>query len=113
MTGPANVQDLSTRVISPALEAAGMKDVWAAFYACRRGWGTDAYNHGLPVEIIAAFMGNSPAVVMANYVKDRNAAAARASMMMDLARKQLATGGRLFRQPVRLTEGTEGEGVQQ
>lgn len=72
---PVNLNVISSRVVKSVLEKAGIG--WHGLYSCRRGFGTTLYNLGASVEEIAAAMGNSPAVVSRNYVKDKKAAGAR------------------------------------
>jgi integrase len=72
---PININGVSARILGPTLKKVGLE--WKGFYACRRGFGTTLYNLGASVEDIAAAMGNSPAVVAKNYVKDKKAAGAR------------------------------------
>jgi integrase len=72
---PTNINDISARIIGPTLKA--IKLQWHGLYSCRRGFGTTLYNLGATVEEIAAAMGNSPTVVIQNYVKDKKATGAR------------------------------------
>jgi integrase len=72
---PININDVSARIIGPALKRLGLE--WKGFYACRRGFGTTLYNMGASMEEIAAAMGNSPDTAFKHYVKDKSITAAK------------------------------------
>jgi integrase len=98
---PVNINDISARIIGPTLEKAGLD--WYGLYACRRGCGTELYNHGATIEDIAAFLGNSPAVAYKNYVKDKARSAARGAAKWSAALVE-ESDGRKFRDTPALTE---------
>jgi len=67
---PININDVSARIIGPALERVGLD--WYGLYACRRGFGTVLVNAGATLEETSVAMGNSPSVVFAHYFKKQN-----------------------------------------
>ena len=92
---PINIGDVSARIIKETLEKAGLD--WHGLYACRRGWGTMAFEYGMSVEEIAANMGNSIEVAFKNYIKGKSRTASRGM-------GKLAAGMAAGEQP-ELTEG--------
>jgi integrase len=92
---PINVNDVSSRIIKETLEKVGLD--WHGLYACRRGWGTMAFEYGMSVEEIAANMGNSIEVAFKNYIKGKSRTASRGM-------NKLAAGMAAGEQPT-LTEG--------
>ncbi len=92
---PINVNDVSSRIIKETLEKVGLD--WHGLYACRRGWGTMAFEYGMSVEEIAANMGNSIEVAFKNYIKGKSRTASRGM-------NKLAAGMAAGDQPT-LTEG--------
>jgi len=67
---PININDVSARIIGPALERVGLD--WYGLYACRRGFGTILVEAGATLEETSVAMGNSPSVVFAHYFKKQN-----------------------------------------
>jgi integrase len=94
---PINVNDMGARIIGPTLEKVGLD--WHGLYACRRGFGTELYNHGATMEEIAAAMGNSPAVAFRNYVKDKTRTGAKGIAKWANAGVLRPATGRKFRTP--------------
>ena len=84
-----SMNDLSARIIGPALKQVGME--WEGFYACRRGFGTMMVLAGATLDEVADAMGNSPDVVFRHYFKDKESKLAAKGM----EKLRLAMGGRL------------------
>ena len=84
---PVTMNDLSARIIGPALKQVGME--WEGFYACRRGFGTMMVLAGATLDEVADAMGNSPDVVFRHYFKDKESKLAAKGM----EKLRLAMGG--------------------
>jgi integrase len=75
---PVVMNDLSARIIGPALKKVGME--WHSFYALRRGGITAMVLAGGTLEEVADFAGNSPDVIYQHYFKDKESKLAARGM---------------------------------
>jgi integrase len=66
---PVVMNDLSARIIGPALKQAGL--TWEGFYALRRGGITAMVLAGATLQEVADFAGNTAAIVEKHYFKDK------------------------------------------
>jgi integrase len=101
---PVVMNDLSARIIGPAMERAGLP-AWEGFYALRRGGITAIVQAGASLEEAADFAGNTAAIIEKHYYKDKKSKLAASGIAKWAAAMaghagQATLPGRKMRQPV-------------